>query len=117
MTGPPAPSAFPGTPARRLTVLLSARDRSGHGSLMVELLKRARQADLAGATAFEADAGFGSSGRLHRPRLLSKDNPVAVVIVDQPERIDRFVAETGDLLSGVLVVVEDVEVVDLSGGS
>ncbi|MDA8343346.1 MAG: DUF190 domain-containing protein [Actinomycetota bacterium] len=104
----PAPARRPG---RRLTVHCDTRDHSGRASLVTELLQRARRAGLAGATVFEAVAGFGASGRTHRTHLLSDDAPVTFVVVDTPERIDAFVEDVADLLTGVLVSIADVEIV------
>lgn len=106
------PSRVPSHPATRVSIRLGIRDHARHGSLMVRLLQQARRAGLAGATAFAAAEGFGASGRIHRTRLVSPDAPVTLVIVDRPERISRFLAEAADLLEGVLVVVDDVDVVD-----
>jgi PII-like signaling protein len=104
-------AGFPRHPVVRLTILFGLRDHFHHQSLMVELIQRARRAKLSGATAFEGVEGFGNSGRLHRTHLLSEDTPVALVIVDQPERIQSFLTETGELLAGLLVTLDDVDVV------
>lgn len=106
-------AAFPRNPAVRLTILLGLRDHFHHQSLMVELIQRARRAKPAGATAFEGVAGFGDSGKLHRTHLLSEDTPVALIIVDEAETIQRFLTETRELLAGLLVTLDDVDVVSL----
>jgi PII-like signaling protein len=107
-TGP-----FPTHHAQRLTILFGARDHDHHGSLLVHLIKRARRAKLAGATAFEAYEGYGASGQVHRTHSLSDDAPVTIIIVDRPERIRAFLKDAADLLENVLVTVVDVEVVEL----
>lgn len=104
-------AAFPRHPAVRLTILLGLRDHFHHQSLMVELIQRARRAKLRGATAFEGVKGFGGSGQLHRTHLLSEDTPVALVIVDDAERIQTFLTESGELLAGLLVILDEVDVV------
>lgn len=57
--------------------------------------------------------GFGSSSRIHTTRLLSlsEDLPVAVVIIDTPERIEAFLLQLDDLTIEGLAVLDDVEVV------
>lgn len=109
----PTPSGFSGHPAKRVTMLLTVRDRSHRGSLMIELLRRARRAKLSGATAFEAHEGYGVSGRVHRTHLLSDDAPVTVVIIDRPDQIDEFLRQVGPLLGDVLVTIEDIDIVEL----
>src|SRR5271170_8159540 len=109
---PTAPSKFPAHPAKRVTMLFNISDHAHHGSLMTKLLQRAWRAKLAGATVFEAQEGYGSSGRIHRTHLLSNDAPVTLVIIDRPDRIEAFLLDVGDLLEDVLTMVSEVEVVD-----
>lgn len=106
-------SPAPGRPGKRLTILFGARDHVGPHGLVSELLTRARHAGMAGATVFRAHEGYGESGRLHRTHVLSEDAPLALVVVDQPERIDSFLDEIGDLVADAMVTVEDVEIVDV----
>lgn len=106
-------SAFTGQPAKRLTLLMSVHDHVRHNSLEMEILKRARKAKLAGATVFEGDEGYGVSGHVHAEHFLSDDRPLAVVIIDQPDRIDKFLHGIASLLDGVLVAVEEIEILDL----
>lgn len=109
----PAPTAVAsaGRPGRRLTVLLSVQDHAGHHSLMVELVKRARQIAMAGVTVFEGVTGFGASGSLHRTHLWRDDAPLSLVVVDEPDRVDAYMAAVGDLLADAMLVVEDVTIV------
>jgi PII-like signaling protein len=104
-------SAFDGTPATRLTLMMTFHDHVGRKGLEMEVLRRARRAKLAGATVFEAVEGFGNSGHLHRSHLVSDDSPLAVVIVDRPERIEAFLESIEELLKGIRVVLDDVEVI------
>jgi len=106
-------SRFPGRPAKRLTLLMSVHDHVRHNSLEMEVLKRARKAKLAGATVFEGDEGFGTSGHVHRERFLSDDRPLAVVFIDQPDKVDAFLDEIAPLLRDVVATVDDIEIVDL----
>ncbi len=106
-------SRFVGRPAKRLTLLMSVHDHVRHNSLEMELLKRARKAKLAGATVFEGDEGYGQSGHLHQEHFLSDDRPLAVVIIDEPDKIDQFLNDIAGLLDGVLVTVDEIETLDL----
>jgi PII-like signaling protein len=108
-------SGFSSRPARRLTLYLCVRDRVHHHSLEVDILRRARRARLAGATVFEGQAGFGASGELHREHLTTDDRPLALVFIDEPDRISSFFEQIGPELSGrgLVAVVEDIEVLEL----
>ena len=106
-------SRFAGRPAKRLTLFMSVHDHVRHNSLKMELLKRARKAKLAGATVFEGDEGFGASGHVHREHLMGDDRPLAVVFIDEPDKIDAFLDEVSHLLHDVVVTFDDVERLDL----
>jgi PII-like signaling protein len=108
-----AESRFPTHPAKRVAMMLNHRDRAGHGSLMIELLQRARHDKLAGATVFQALEGFGASGRVHRTHVVVDDSPVMVVVIDRPDRIDAFLKSVEGLLDNVLVTVDDVDVIEI----
>jgi PII-like signaling protein len=99
--------------ARRVTVYLGEDDTWHHKPLYTEIVHRAHEAGLAGASVFRGIEGFGTSSRIHTSRLLSlsEDLPVAVVIVDAAERIDEFLPQLEELVTEGLVVVEDVQVV------
>ena len=104
-------------PAKRLTVFIGESDHYHHHSLTAEILERARHAGLAGCSVFRGTAGFGATGHVHSARLLSlsEDLPIAIVIIDSAERIDAFVPELDELITGGLVTVEDVEVIRYVG--
>ncbi|MGN6246318.1 MAG: DUF190 domain-containing protein [Motilibacteraceae bacterium] len=103
--------------AKRLTVFVGESDQHHHHPLYAEIVHRARAAGLAGATVLRGIEGFGASQQVHTARLLSlsEDLPVVVVIVDEAERIERFLLELDELVTEGLVVVDDVEVVRYVG--
>jgi uncharacterized protein len=104
-------------PAQRLTVIVGESDTVGHRPLYTEIVHRAHEAGLIGASVFRGVEGFGASGRVHTTRLLdlTEDLPVSVVIVDSAERIGAFLPQLEELVVDGLVVVEDVHVVHHSG--
>jgi hypothetical protein len=106
-------SNFMGRPGVRLTLMMTFHDHASHRSLETEVLKRARKAKLAGLTVFEGHEGFGGSGFVHRTHLVSDDAPLALVMIDTPQKIDAFLDGIADLLDGVIAVREDVEILDL----
>ena len=57
--------------------------------------------------------GFGKHSRIHRAHLfgLSDDLPEKIEIVDRPERIATLLPVLEDMVSGGLIVVENVHVV------
>ena len=99
--------------ALRLTVLLGENDTWHHKPLFTEIVHRAHAAGLAGASVFRGVEGFGATGHLHTARLLSlsEDLPLAIVIVDSADRIDRFLPQLDELVIGGLVILDDVDVI------
>ncbi|HET8601115.1 MAG TPA: DUF190 domain-containing protein [Segeticoccus sp.] len=104
-------------PAQRLTVLLGESDTWHHRPLFTEIVHRAHQHGMAGATVVRGIEGFGASHHIHTSRILSlsEDLPVAVVIVDTHERIAAFLPELEELVTEGLVYLEECEVVRYVG--
>jgi uncharacterized protein len=97
-------------PARRLTVIVSEGDVWHHKPLYSEIVHRAHQAGLAGASVFRGLEGYGASRLVHTSRLLSlsEDLPVAVVVIDTAEQIDAFLPQLDELITQGVVVLDDV---------
>jgi uncharacterized protein len=102
--------------ATLLRVFVGEGDRFGARPLYEEIVIRAREAHLAGATVLRGPMGFGQSSRLHTAKLLrlSEDLSFVIEIVDRTDKIDAFlpvldllITESGG--SG-LVTMEGVEV-------
>jgi PII-like signaling protein len=103
--------------AKRLTIFVGESDRYHHHSVVAEIVERARAAGLAGCSVLRGSAGFGATGHLHTTRLLSlsEDLPVAIVVVDTAERVESFLPHLEELVTGGLVILDDVEVVRYVG--
>lgn len=99
--------------AERLTIFVGETDQAGRRPLYTEIVERAHEAGLAGATVLRGIEGYGASSHIHTTRILrlSEDLPVVIVIVDTTERIDSFLASLDDLIVEGLVVREQVDVV------
>lgn len=103
--------------ALRLSVFVGESDTWHHKPLYHEIVRRAKEAGLAGATVLHGIEGYGASSRIHTSRLLSlsEDLPVLIVIVDEPERVRAFLPELDDLVAEGMVILDDVEVVRYVG--
>jgi PII-like signaling protein len=106
-------------PALRLTVFVGEDDQWRHRPLYTEIVHRAHQAGLAGASVLRGIEGYGASSRIHTSRLLSlsEDLPCAVIIVDAEEKIRAFLPQLDELVSEGLVIVDPVEVIRYIGRS
>lgn len=103
--------------ALRVTILIDDDDTWHHKPLYTEIVHRAHEAGLAGASVFHGMEGFGASNLIHTTRLLSlTDNlPVAIVIVDTPDRIHAFLPRLAELMIEGLVTIDEVEVIHYVG--
>ena len=103
--------------ALRLTVFVGESDQWRHRPLYTEIVHRAHGAGLAGATVLRGIEGYGASNRVHTTRLLSlsEDLPVAIIIVDEPEKVRAFLPQLDELIAEGLVMVDPVEVIRYVG--
>lgn len=104
-------------PALRLSIFIGEGDTWHHTPLHHEIVNRAREAGLAGATVLRGVEGYGASSLIHTTRLLSlsEDLPVLVVIVDAAERIRAFLPRLDELVDEGLVILDEVEVIHYLG--
>jgi len=103
--------------ALRLTVTLGEDDTWHHRPVHSEIVVRAREAGLAGATVTRGIEGYGRRSIVHTSRLvsLSTDLPIVVTIVDEPDKIRAFISQVEEVMTGGLITVDEVEVVSYLG--
>jgi PII-like signaling protein len=104
-------------PASRLTIFLHADAYWHHHSLSDEIIHRALQAGLSGASRFHGIEGYGRSGVLHTdidPDIMS-GLPAEVVIVDpSSQRVRDFLPQLDEILDHGIAVIDTVEVAFVS---
>ncbi len=100
-------------PATRVTVFIKESDQWHHRPLYAEIVHRAHQAGLAGASVFRGIEGYGRSSHIHTSRILSlsDDLPCSVVIVDEDAKVRAFLPQLDELVCEGLVICDPVEVV------
>ena len=98
--------------AMLLRIFLGESDKAGHRPLYEEIVLRAREAHLAGATVLRGPMGFGHSSRLHTAKILrlSEDLPMVIEIVDSEDKISSFVGVLNGMIGSGLVTLEKVQV-------
>jgi PII-like signaling protein len=100
-------------PGKLLTIYLSEADKWHHRSLFMAIVERAKKEGLAGATVLRGVAGFGAHSRIHTANILvlSADLPIVIQIVDQAERIQKFLPILDEMVPEGLITLQDVDVV------
>ena len=69
---------------------------------------------LGGATVLRGPMGFGKSSRMHTAKILrlSMDLPMVIEMVDSEEKINAFLPELETMMSGGMVTLERVQVIE-----
>ncbi len=95
-----------------LRIFIGESDRWNHRPLYEEIVRVARERQMAGATVVRGIEGFGRNSHLHTARILrlSEDLPLVIELVDTQEKVDSFLAEIDEMITGGMVTVERVEV-------
>lgn len=87
--------------------------QDGHRPLYEQIVLRARERGLAGATVLRGPMGFGQGHMIHTAKILdlSARLPLVIEIVDSEDKIRPFLTELADMRDIGLVTLEKVEVV------
>lgn len=96
-----------------LRIFVGESDKAGHRPLYEEIVLKAREQGLAGATVLRGVMGFGKHSRLHTAKILrlSEDLPMVVEIVDSLEKIEKFLPLLDEMITDGLVTLEQVRVI------
>lgn len=97
----------------RIFIGESDREPGRDRPLFEAIVRRAREAHLAGATVLRGPMGFGRHSRMHAAKLLelSTDLPIVIEIVDAEDKIDGFLPVVDELVTEGLVTLEAVRIV------
>lgn len=95
-----------------LRIYTEERARGEHRALFEEIVVKARDSGLAGATVLRGPLGYGGSARLHNASILdlSSNLPIVIEIVDTEVKLRDFVASMSGLSQTGLITLEKVEV-------
>lgn len=99
--------------ALRLQVFIGEDDLWHHKPLFHEIVRRAREAGLAGATVLRGCEGYGGHSLVHTTRLLdmAEDLPIVVVIVDLEDRIRAFLPQLDEIIGDGTVLLDEVQII------
>src|SRR5438045_8381369 len=101
-----------------LRIFIGENDRFEHAPLYEAIVLKAREMHLGPATVLRGPMGFGHSSRLHTTKILrlSEDLPLVIEIVHSEEKINEFLPVVDGMMSGGLVTLEKVQVLQYGTG-
>ena len=105
-----------------LRIFLGESDRLDGKPLYEVIVLKAKEMELAGATALRGIEGYGAASRIHTAKILrlSEDLPIVVEIVDTEEKIKAFMPTVDQLFqrsgSGGMVTLERAEIIRYTHG-
>src|SRR5438045_8578310 len=102
-----------------LRSFIGESDRHASHPLHEAIVLKAREHHLAGPTVRRGAMGFGKSSRLHTAKILrlSTDLPLVIEIIDTAEKINAFLPMLDGMMSGGLVTLEPVRVIQYRGAA
>lgn len=95
-----------------LRVYISEDEKYDGKPLYEQIVRRARELKLAGATVLRGMMGFGSQSHLHSAKILrlSEDLPVVIEIVDTAEHLETLLPFLEETVGPGLITMEDVQI-------
>ncbi|MBN1531097.1 MAG: DUF190 domain-containing protein [Spirochaetes bacterium] len=96
-----------------LRIFIGESDRHQNRPLYEQIVLKARELNLAGATVTRGILGFGAHSRLHSAKImaLSMDLPIVVEIVDTEENIEKLMPFIDETVTEGLVTLEKMRVI------
>lgn len=96
-----------------LRIFVGESDQYQGKALYEQIVIKARELNLAGATALRGIMGFGADSRMHSAKLLrlSEDLPVVVELVDTEENLNKLLPFLDETVQEGLITLEKVRVI------
>lgn len=93
-------------------IFIGEGDHLSGKPLHEKIVEEARKRGLAGATVLRGTMGFGANSRIHTTKVLrlSEDLPIIIEIVDEENKVEKFLPWLDEVVNDGLVTIEKVEV-------
>jgi PII-like signaling protein len=104
--------------AHMLRIFIGENDQYKGKPLYEQIVLKARELNMSGATVLRGILGFGASSRIHAAKLLtlSEDLPIVVEIVDSEENIDKIMPFIDETVEEGLVTIEKMRIIKYRHG-
>lgn len=96
-----------------LRIFVGETDSYKGKALYEQIVIKARELNLAGATVVRGIMGFGADSRMHSAKLLrlSEDLPVVIELVDTEENLNKLLPFLDETVQEGLITLEKVRVI------
>jgi len=96
-----------------LRIFIGETDQYKNKALYEQIVLKARELNLAGATVFRGLMGFGADSHMHTAKLLrlSEDLPIVIEIVDTEENLNKIIPFLDETVQEGLITIEKVRVI------
>lgn len=96
-----------------LRIFVGENDTFQGKAMYEQIVLKARQLNMAGATVLKGLMGFGAHSRMHTAKLLrlSEDLPVVIEIIDTEERINTLFSFLDEVVKEGLITLEKVRII------
>ncbi|MFA5260072.1 MAG: DUF190 domain-containing protein [Candidatus Omnitrophota bacterium] len=96
-----------------LRIFIGETDQYNGKALYEQIVIKAREMNLAGATVVRGIMGFGADSRMHSAKLLrlSEDLPVVIELVDTEENLKKLLPFLDETVVEGLITLEKVRVI------
>jgi hypothetical protein len=107
--------------AKLVRIFVGETDQLHHIPVYEKIVIEARKMNLAGATVYKGIMSFGKNSRIHTAKILrlSEDMPIIIEIVDEEEKIEKFLPVLHDIFEGAdcggLITMEKAEIIKYIG--
>lgn len=96
-----------------LRIFIGESDRHKGGPLYEQIVLKARELKLAGATVVRGIMGFGADSHMHTAKVLrlSEDLPVVIEMVDTEENLNKIMPFLDETVKEGLITLEKVRII------
>ena len=96
-----------------LRIFIGESDNYKGKALYEQIVLKAREINLAGATVTRGIMGFGADSRMHTAKVLrlSEDLPVVIELVDTEENLNKLLPFLDEVVEEGLITLEKVRVI------
>jgi len=96
-----------------LRIFIGESDKHQGKPLYEQIVLKARELNLAGATVMRGVMGFGADSRMHTAKILrlSEDMPMVIELVDTEEKLNLLLPFLDETVEEGLITLEKVRVV------